>query len=165
MHGSLNWLYCHSCTSLKLTLQRKGASVIFARDVRCDNINCNANYQHLIIPPTFFKVMSNYYLRQIWYKTELALRDADRIFFCGYSFPDADIHIKYLMKRAEIYRKQTPKIYIINSHGNKSLPEAKRERRRFFRFFKDKAQLTYTNISFQDFCKFGIKNAKDFEFK
>ena len=46
--------------------------------------------------------MSNRYLQEIWYKSEKALKEAKNIYFCGYSFPDADIHIKYLLKRAEI---------------------------------------------------------------
>lgn len=156
LHGSLNWLYCHSCISLKLTEKRKGASMIYGHNIMCVNDNCRANYQPIIIPPTFFKVISNYYLRQIWHKAELALRNADRIFICGYSFPDADVHIKYLIKRAELYRKYCPVVHIINWHDNKSEVEVEEEKNRFLRFFKDKGKVHYRKLSFEEFCEYGI---------
>ncbi len=158
LHGSLNWLYCHSCISLKLTEQQKGGSMTVEKDIPCANRDCHANYQLLIIPPTFFKVMSNYYLSQIWYKAELTLREAERIFFCGYSFPDADIHIKYLLKRAELYKKHSPEVYIINWHDEKTNERIEDEKKRFLRFFKDKSQVHYKKLSFEEFSIKGIKN-------
>ena len=37
--------------------------------------------------------MSNVYLSSVWNKAEHAFRNSDLVIFCGYSFPDADIHI------------------------------------------------------------------------
>jgi len=132
--------------------------MIVDSDIPCSNKDCHANYQLLIIPPTFFKVMSNYYLRQIWHKAEIALRETERIFFCGYSFPDADIHIKYLLKRAELYKKHSPEVYIINWHDEKTDERIEEEKKRFLRFFKDKSQVHYKKLSFEEFSIKGIKN-------
>jgi hypothetical protein len=82
--------------------------------------------------------MANRFLEQIWHETDELLRKAKRIIFCGYSFPDADIHIKYLLKRAELYKRRGFEVYVINGHDSKSEEEAVNESRRFKRFFKNK---------------------------
>jgi hypothetical protein len=113
LHGSLNWLYCPTCIALTLTPKEKSVPGLVFKSEKCKK--CGSEMIPIIIPPTFFKVMSNFYLQQIWYKSEIALRQAKNIIFCGYSFSDADIHVKYLLKRAEINNGHTPEIYIINS--------------------------------------------------
>jgi hypothetical protein len=79
----------------------------------------------MIIPPTYFKVMESLHLRQVWWRAEQALITADRIVFCGYSLPDADMHVKYLMKRAEVNRPQPPDVYVVNNHHKKKAAEKK----------------------------------------
>ena len=48
--------------------------------------------------------MSNVFLSTVWNKSERALRESDILVFCGYSFPEADMHIKYLLKRVQTSR-------------------------------------------------------------
>lgn len=143
-HGSLNWLYCPTCISTTLTPKMKGGIRLYFEPKRCKN--CGSNMIPIIIPPTFFKVMSNRYLQEIWYKSENALKTAKKIYFCGYSFPDADIHIKYLLKRAELNTYQNHEIYIINNSDD--------ARSRYERFFKNK--VNWVGISFEEFCTSGI---------
>ena len=123
---------------------------------------CSGSLTYIIIPPTFFKVMSNHYLRQVWFDAEKSLGNIKKIYFCGYSFPDADIHIKYLLKRIELSLQNDLEIYIINWHDNKIEYQAELEKERYLRFFKDKDRIHYKKLSFQDFCKKGIENAGDF---
>lgn len=151
LHGSLNWLYCQTCISIRLTPKEKKAATLVIKPQKCDV--CKGNMIPIIIPPTFFKIMSNFYLQLIWRKTETVLQQAKRIIFCGYSFPDADIHIKYLLKRAEINKGFTPEIIIINNHKDKSDFERVSEKERYMRFFKDKEKVRYTNLSFEKFCE------------
>jgi len=154
LHGSLNWLYCPTCVSLTLTPKEKSVATIVDRPMSCKK--CNTNTIPIIIPPTFFKVMSNHYLQNIWRKTEISLSKADRIIFCGYSFPDADIHIKYLLKRIEINNSKSPEIIIINNHDGKSLEDKASEESRYRRFFSDKNKIYYLDKSFQEFCQYGV---------
>lgn len=84
------------------------------------------------------------------------MKQAKRIFFCGYSFPDADIHIKYLLKRAEVNSGTDPAIFVINKHEPQSNGQREAEKQRYLRFFKNKAKVKFTNISFEEFCKDGI---------
>ena len=154
LHGSLNWLYCPTCISLTVTPKEKRVATLVFKPQNC-NV-CGSEMIPIIIPPTFFKVMSNFYLQEIWRKAENALKQAKRIFFCGYSFPDADIHIKYLLKRIEINRGSTPEIFIINNHERKSGYQKKSEELRYKRFFKNSHEVHYTNQSFEDFCEQGV---------
>ena len=154
VHGSLNWLYCPACNALSLFPQRKvladfaGAPWSF----RCSK--CHELEASILVPPTFFKVMSNFYLQQIWKRAEEELRRAGRIVFCGYSFPDADIHIKYLLKRSEVNRMGAPpEVFIVNEHEGKVDEQRKMEKDRYLRFFRKKDRVHWTNLSFQQFAE------------
>ena len=111
----------------------------------------------IIIPPTFFKVMSNFYLQQIWKRAEEELMKADRIVFCGYSFPDADMHVKYMMKRAEINREDDRplEVYVVNRPPKRRTATHRKseERSRYERFFKSKGLFHWTKLSFEQFAK------------
>jgi len=153
IHGSLNWLYCPTCNQMELTPKKKGAVEAFYQSKSCQI--CNTPMRPVIIPPTFYKEMTNPFIQEIFLKADKILREADRLFICGYSFPDADIHIKYLLKRAERFRGGTPEIYIINNHPNKTRQQKSEEKQRFMRFFKEKRKVHYTNLSFEEFAERG----------
>jgi hypothetical protein len=154
-HGSLNWLYCPTCNIMKLTPKKKGVIKAFHGTEEC--VKCGTKMEPVIIPPTFYKDMSNPFIQQIYLKADKVLRQAKRIFICGYSFPDADMHIKYLLKRVEMFNGNTPKIYVINWYKDKEKYEIKSEKERIKRFFKNKENVIYTNLSFEEFAKKGIK--------
>jgi len=154
LHGSLNWLYCPACISLTLTPKEKRVATLVFKPQSCDV--CGSEMIPIIIPPTFFKVMSNFHLQQIWRKAESALTQAETIFFCGYSFPDADIHIKYLLKRVEVNRGSTPEVFIINNHAGKRDYEREVEESRYKQFFRESRKVHYTTQSFESFCEHGI---------
>jgi hypothetical protein len=107
----------------------------------------------IIIPPTYFKALSNLYLRQIWHAAEQTLLKCDRIIFCGYSFPDADVHVRYLLKRVEVNVDRTPDVFIVNEHEGKGESDRQAEKDRYTRFFRDKAKIHWTRLSFEDFCE------------
>ena len=60
-----------------------------AKCLACDEITIP-----IIIPPTYFKNMTNVFVSTVWREVEKTLRESDLLIFCGYSFSDADIHIK-----------------------------------------------------------------------
>jgi NAD-dependent SIR2 family protein deacetylase len=104
IHGSLNWIVCPVCDELQI----KYASDVVARmindaeEAACPR--CGASWSPVIVPPTYYKEMSNVYLSTVWTHATNKLRAATDIVFCGYSFPDADMHVKYLIKRAQLNR-------------------------------------------------------------
>jgi hypothetical protein len=112
---------------------------------------CASVYTPLIVPPTFYKDMSNTFLSTVWNRTDVALQCVKQVVFCGYSFPDADIHIKYLLKRAQTNRQEELRFIVINDHPGKKEEEKKLERERFRRFLGPRVQ--YTDFSFEEFAQ------------
>ena len=160
IHGSLNWLYCTSCHEIDIGIGEK--SMLKAHDTegrgKCNK--CNWLQNPIIVPPTYFKDMSNPILSQVWVATDKALQRADHIIFSGYSFPDADIHIKYLIKRAEINRiSQNPlKITVMNYHKGKKQYDIDIERKRFARFFKTFSDNDYLeDKGFEDLAEYPMR--------
>jgi NAD-dependent SIR2 family protein deacetylase len=151
LHGSLNWLLCPTCNTVKQTPYVKSVYHLVSDPNQSYCNKCSSFYSPIIIPPTFYKDMSNVYLNMVWNKAELNLTYAAHLIFCGYSFPDADIHIKYLIKRIQKNRnKNNLKITVVNNHVGKSEEMKLEEKSRYTRFLGE--QLNYTELSFEEFA-------------
>jgi len=153
LHGSLNWLYCPTCRAIKVTPKKKGVCRLKWKPGECICGQCETLTVPIIIPPTYFKALSNLYLRQIWHAAEQALMKCNRLVFCGYSFPDADVHVRYLLKRIEVNGERTPDVYIVNEHEGKTENMRDAEKDRYTRFFRDKSKVHWTPLSFEEFCE------------
>jgi SIR2-like protein len=151
-HGSLNWLFCPTCNDLEITPAEKGVvtRLLVSNFARASCPHCQSVYAPLIVPPTFYKDLNNTFLSAIWNRTDVALRKVKHIVFCGYSFPDADIHIKYLLKRAQTNRNDTLKFTVINHYDQKDPKVVEEEKYRYARFLGDK--VNYTTLSFENFA-------------
>lgn len=157
LHGSLNWLYCPTCNGLTLTPYVKGVVSLITDMPELGGAlcrGCAAIMTPIIVPPTFYKDMSRVFLGVIWNKAENVLREVEHIIFCGYSFPDADMHIKYLLKRVQTNRHdpKTLKFTVINHHSGKTKRQADEEKQRFERFLGSTA-VNYSKLSFEEFAK------------
>jgi hypothetical protein len=154
LHGSLNWLYCPTCNALDHYPEQKVAAHLPIDPHRGVCSRCQEPRVPILIPPTFFKVMSNIFLQQIWKQTEDELRRAARIIFCGYSFPDADLHVKYLLKRAEVNRNdRPPRVFVLNEHPGKTDEAIRIEQDRYGRFFREKNEVIWVHAGFQQFAE------------
>jgi hypothetical protein len=151
-HGSLNWLFCPTCNEIEITPKEKGvvtrAMISEVSTTPC--YRCRGAFSPLIVPPTFYKDLNNVFLSTIWNRTDIAVRKVKHIIFCGYSFPDADIHIKYLLKRAQTNRDDDLTFTLINHHAGKDPDLVDQEKYRYERFLGK--NVNYTLKSFQDFC-------------
>lgn len=158
LHGSLNWLYCPTCNNITITPLEKGISRLIMNIGKAGCPDCETLYSPILIPPTFFKNMSNVFIQQIWNKAEQHLRKVDHLIFCGYSFPDADVHVKYLIKRIQTNRNSSLNITVINHYEGKSVKEVDDEKSRYNRFLGH--SVNYTEASFQDFSQDPIQFMK-----
>lgn len=130
LHGSLNWMFCPVCNTMKLNLKGKIADIVISEEIPCDLDD--AAQRPVIIPPTWLKVYDNAYLVKIWLEAEHTLRRANEVFFIGYSLPESDIHVRYLLKKS-LFRKDTPpRIVVITSPRNKEGSDLHRRYERFF---------------------------------
>lgn len=151
VHGSLNWSYCPTCNMLKLIKYQQGILKLLTDPSQALCSNCQSVKTPVIVPPTFFKDMSNSYLNIVWHKTEVSLKDIDHLVFCGYSFPDADMHIKYLIKRIQTNRTGRLQITVINNYPGKKAEKIIEEKKRYSRFLG--TNICFTNDTFEDFCR------------
>ncbi|HVP45715.1 MAG TPA: hypothetical protein VMT32_03995 [Bryobacteraceae bacterium] len=109
IHGSINWMYCSQCHHLEIGWsQRRGApsrigQVFFTLDEQYAHRSlcpeCQTRLRPILITPTHRKDYRNPHLARIWYEAERALQRANRVIFVGYSLPDDDVEVIYLLKR------------------------------------------------------------------
>ena len=137
LHGSLNWLYCRTCQRLELgaSESRRYVKVLarllglvgpslqqsFTPDGDPCRV-CGTKLRPLLIAPTHLKDYRNPHLSQVWYEAEAVLREATRVVFVGYSLPEDDVEVVYLLKRS-LARPNPPQITVIEyDHNNPNLP-------------------------------------------
>lgn len=151
IHGSLNWLFCPSCSNLKLTpISTNGIKLVTGvSEVICSK--CNSFMLPVIVPPSYFKDMSNAFLSTIWNKTENILKEVEGIIFCGYSFCESDIHIKYLIKKVQLSKSQNMKFTVINNYPDKTADSIMEEKNRYKRFLGN--SVIYSRNTFIDFVE------------
>ncbi len=152
IHGSLNWLHCPACNTVSLTGPDQDVLRLLTDRRSSGCAHCGAIILPVIVPPTFFKDMSNLFFNIVWNQAEQHLRKVGQIIFCGYSFPDSDLHIKYLLKRIQTNRPDPRelRLVIINGHPGKNPYQADKERLRYRRFLGP--AVDYTALSFEDFA-------------
>ncbi len=134
LHGSLNWLQCRTCLRLELgaseaRLYLKAVARLVGPDLKtsftpdgCPCPTCGTKLRPLLIAPTHLKDYRNPHLAQVWYEAERVLRDASQVIFVGYSLPDDDVEVVYLLKRS-LARPNPPKITVVEfDMNNPNLP-------------------------------------------
>jgi hypothetical protein len=135
VHGSLNWLYCRTCQRLELGATESTRFLakfqnIVGRDLRssltADGAPCTVcqrPLQPLLVAPSHLKDYRNPHLGQIWYEAQRVLRQADSAVFVGYSLPDDDVEVVYLLKRGLAHIDNPKKITVVEyCHDNPSIP-------------------------------------------
>ncbi len=105
-HGSLNWLYCKSCGIRISGGDQNIAMEHYNKILNGSEVSCKycdgGILSALIVPPSFFKELHNYIIRNILISLENHLSKVRNLVFIGYSFPEADFHLKYLFKKAQL---------------------------------------------------------------
>lgn len=114
LHGSLNWSICGKCQKpswneydnlLKRSKSTKNddeSDELYQLFELTNRRICQTNEKHrrieetLIVPPSWNK--HDYpYIKDLWLKASNNLKNANKIIFIGYSFPQTDIYFKYLL--------------------------------------------------------------------
>jgi len=112
LHGSLNWLCCPTCHRLEIgasesrlyidALQslagaHKLEDFYLGAGSKCET--CQTELRALLVAPSHLKNYRNPHLTNVWYRAEQLLRAATHAVFVGYSLPDDDVEVVYLLKR------------------------------------------------------------------
>ena len=116
LHGSPTWLFCSKCKKIlsppsydKSRYYGKNALNFIHTLGRCRF--CGKRKKTLnpiLIMPTYYKIIQNVHLLDIWQNAAMELQEAKYVVFIGYSLPEADYLIRNLLltniqKDAEIY--------------------------------------------------------------
>lgn len=112
IHGSLNWSYCPSCNRLELGVAESGRTYKMLEELYQENPlepryschgfecpQCSTFVEPVLITPTQLKDYRNPHVQRVWTLADQALRDAERAIIVGYSLPDDDLDVIYLLKR------------------------------------------------------------------
>ncbi|MGH7645349.1 MAG: hypothetical protein ACREMR_07155, partial [Gemmatimonadales bacterium] len=82
------------------------------------------------------------------------LQECTHLVFCGYSLPDADMHVKYLVKTAQMNRgRMTEALLITLLNGYREKPESNSQEEfdRYARLFGPET-VSDSRLSFEDFA-------------
>lgn len=112
IHGSLNWSYCPSCNRLDLGVSESGKTYKMLEELykanpleerySCHGFpcpSCSTFVEPILITPTQLKDYRNPQVAKVWTLAEHALRSAQQAIIIGYSLPDDDLDVIYLLKR------------------------------------------------------------------
>jgi NAD-dependent SIR2 family protein deacetylase len=113
LHGSLNWKYCPSCREVLLTPWDTSIDLDQGGFVRVDGASCFepeivsplrcpycvGPFEALVAPPSHSKDLAHPVLTQLLTEAMRELRRSKRIVFIGYSFPEADVHIRAMLAK------------------------------------------------------------------
>ncbi|MBS3778162.1 MAG: hypothetical protein KGY50_02575 [Candidatus Thermoplasmatota archaeon] len=111
-HGSFNWMHCPTCNSMYITGVKE--SRIFSTGYLHNVEHClkdQTELSYVMHPPSlYFKTHRNIYLQLIWKHTYDLLAQADKVFFIGYALKNADVWMKYILKKSQV---QKPKDFVV----------------------------------------------------
>ena len=166
IHGSLNWLHCSVCADLVVTHGPDIVTRLLENPETARCTHCEALREPVIIPPTLYKSFNNLYLAAAWHRATRVLRDCSVLFICGYSMPDADMHVKYLVKSAQMNRGTSTdalRIVLVNNHKEKASTNVNEELSRYSRLFGKDAvmdsRLSFEQVSLDPGSVFEFANA------
>ena len=146
MHGSINWLYCDCCRrtySVPVNqVSRLGSQVLKSDEVeklyddkgpkRLACPFCTVDLGVRLATFSFQKALRAPMFESSWLEAEKALRRAQRWVFIGYSLPAADFEFKYLLKRVQLAREESPEIIVVTKTAIPEESPAIQSYRRFF---------------------------------
>ncbi|MDE5553408.1 MAG: SIR2 family protein [Malacoplasma sp.] len=125
LHGSINWFKCNCCGEYQIAEYGKIADYLFddSKIEKCEKCDITAKSSQVllqpdIITPTMLKSLDSKLFREIWAQAATELEKANKITFIGYSLPQADFEIRYLLRKH--IKKQT-QIDVVLSKNDKPL--------------------------------------------
>jgi hypothetical protein len=113
LHGSTNWLLCPNCNRLYTGVGGEEEAwdlYVLPQDCpTCERAPRGTGRFHkpaspllepFLITPTYVKVFDNPHIRMTWHNAYMDLAEATEVVFVGYSLPEADYHLRTLLRRS-----------------------------------------------------------------
>ena len=103
LHGSLNWAYCHRCDSVTFLTEKERVAdfLLTNHGVVCKTCESSDNLHIVIVPPVLAKLdEGDPVMRAVWRDAYHELRQAERVYIIGYSFPPSDVQTRLFLCKA-----------------------------------------------------------------
>lgn len=113
LHGSANWLLCPNCHRMYTALGGDDEQEhLYVVRMYCPECvpertlgaavagGVSPELTPFLITPTFLKVFDNAHIQMSWHNAQIELAEAGRVVFIGYSLPNADYHLRTLLRKA-----------------------------------------------------------------
>lgn len=126
LHGAMNWLVCKNCQRLFYSRYKYISLLEFLDSEAPTCPYCKGSYtsngynnqiklKAELITPTLLKNLNNVIFKNLWKNAFVELSEASRVVFIGYSLPQADFELRYLLKKAI---KPNTKIEVVLYHND-----------------------------------------------
>ena len=148
LHGSLNWIWCPVCNSVKVGIGKKIALGIWTEFTECENDG--TPQEPLIILPGWYKSYDNPHISIIWLKAENVLGEAEKVFFIGCSLRESDVRFRYLLKKSLFRAGGVPIVVVDKKRGKKDRREGEMIRKAYKKLF---GNIDYQPIGFKHFAE------------
>jgi len=142
LHGSANWLLCPNCDRLFTGVGDRDLGPLDYLSIRpcveCQMAQPSKLGSHeqsppmlepFMVTPTFLKAFDNTHIQMIWHNAYLDLSQASSVVFLGYSLPEADYHVRNLLRRAI---KQEAEIIVVLTKKDEATATTAKSLRRYF---------------------------------
>ncbi|MCF6268696.1 MAG: SIR2 family protein [Melioribacteraceae bacterium] len=149
LHGSLNWKYCNCCNQTLLTPWdrevdlNKGKFTWYSKKSETSyEYVCpidGTDFETLILTPSFAKNINQQVISQLISEAGREIRAAKKIVFIGYSFSNADVHVRALFKK---HLQPETEVVVLNPRLTKSLE---------LKYQSIAKNLEFVSSSFEDF--------------
>jgi hypothetical protein len=149
-HGSLNWLRCLACRAIFTTVS-KHADV--SKRSLCSSCKTQ-KLDRILVHPSYLRNYSDPSLQIIWGRMQEELIASDRWVFVGYSLPDADVHLRDVLRHAFMARRRKPKVVWAGYRSPQDDGTWETERARYYAMFGDALRpWNATSGGFAEFVK------------
>lgn len=151
LHGSLNWKYCNCCNQTLLTPWdrevdlNKGKLTWYSEKSKSSyEYLCpldGTEFETLILTPSFAKNINRQVITQLISEAGREIRAAKKIVFIGYSFSNADVHVRALFKK---HLQPETKVLVLNPRISKTLE---------LKYQSISSNVEFVNSSFENFVE------------
>jgi len=168
LHGSVGWGLCRACSKKIQVIPPKrpdapvewlkGSGPIRIRmldnllpTARCVTCGVGGLLEPVVIPPTWAKSLPHPEIGSVWRRATAAIEAAGQIMLVGYSMPESDAFIRYLLLLGLAKNKLLRRVIVVNPDGSAEFRH--RYERMFARDLAERGKVVFRQETFEMFVQ------------
>lgn len=159
LHGSINWTYCSECLNRGIDHERDFQFVEGGQRTRTPFVSqiisrrkckeCEGPLQIMLIPPTWSKRVKDHPISNVWKEAMEEIQSAFQIVIIGYSMPQTDTFLNYLLALALGENSNLHRVVVVNSDETEDFKI--RYKQVFSRSLDSRGRLVFVSETFKKF--------------